>query len=297
MVAVDLFLNLAALMMWLSWRGVGGTEAAGAAGTILGNLRSAEYRVQRRWGYLLGLLGLLLARALVYRQIGPSLYWHPGWSVGAVTISFRSDSLPRMLAFSFLGFGWFLLGLYTWCVGVLAFNRPPHDKDGVTRALRRRFGRVALLPAPLLVAAPWVVTGLAWVVVGGWASWARLLPTVQGWPHLLQQALVVGACAWCLWRWLALGVLALHFLNSYVYLGAHPFWDFVQQAGLRLSRPFFWLRFGRVDLSPLPAIAVYFGIPAVLASGVPQLKVWFPGVWPWVEFGVLPTLFRSLPWG
>jgi hypothetical protein len=283
--------------MWLSWRGVGGTVSAGAAGTILGNLRSAGTRVHRRWGYLAGLVGLLLARAIVYRQIGPSLFWHPGWSAGAVTISFRSDSLPRMLAFSFVGFAWFLLGLYTWSLGVLAFNRPPHDKDGVTRALRRRFALLAKLPAPVLFVLPWIAAAAAWVVVGGWASWARLLPPVQGWPHLLQQALVVGAASWCLWRWLVLGILALHFLNSYVYLGAHPLWDFVQQTGLRLSRPFRWLRFGRADFSPLPAALVWFGIPTLFATGLPSLHAVFPGLPGWMEFGLLPAMFRSLPWG
>ncbi len=297
MIAVDLFLNLAALLMWLSWRGVGGNEAAGAAGTILGNLRAAESRVQPRWGYLVGLVALLLARAMIYHQIGPSLYWNPGWSVGAVTISFRSDSLPRMLAFSFLGFGWFLVGLYTWVIGIVAFNRPPNDKDGVTRALRRRFPRIAALPPVVLVATPWLVIALLWIVIGGWCSWARLLPTVQGWPHLLEQAMVVGASGWCMWRWLVLGILALHFVNSYVYLGAHPVWDFVQQTGTRMCRPFRGLRLGRADFSALPAALVYFGIPALLAGGFPVLRAWLPGLPAALEFGVLPTLYRSLPWG
>lgn len=297
MAAVDFFLNLAALLMWLSWRGVGGTHTAGAAGTILGNLRSAENRLQRRWSYLGGLVGLLVARAVVYRQVGPSLYWHPSWSAGAVSVSFRSDSLARMFAFSFASFGWFLLGLYTWAVGILAFNRPPHDKDGLTRALRRRFDRWASLPVPVLVALPWMAAALAWVGIGGWASSARLLPPVTGLPHLLQQAVVVGLSAWCLWRWLLLAVLVLHFVNTYVYLGAHPVWDFVQKTGLRLCTPFGWMRLGRADFSPVPAALVLFGLPTLLASGIPPLKAWLPGIPAWLEYGILPAVFRSLPWG
>ncbi len=299
MAAVDLLLNFAALLMWLSWRGVGGSETAGAAGTILGNLRAAETRIQPRWGYLAGLLALLLGRALVYRQVGPSLYWHPGWSAGAVTVTFRSDSLPRMLAYSFVGFGWFLLGAYTWAVGILMFNRPPHDKDGVTRAVRRQFGRLASLPAFLLVVLPWLAAALFWVVVGGIAAMERMLTPLQGWPHLFQQSLVVGTAIWCLWRWLILGILGLHFLNTYVYLGSHPLWDFVQQTGQRLCLPFQWLRMGRIDLSVLPALVVYFGVPTLLSTGFPQLKVWLPGLphWlDWTQFGALPTIFRGLPW-
>jgi hypothetical protein len=295
--AVDLLLNLAALVMWLSWRGVGATEAAGSAGTILGNLRSAGHRTQPRWGYLVGLLGLLLVRALIYRQVGPALYWHPTWSAGAVTLSFRSDSIVRMLVFSFVGFGWFLLATYTWAIGILIFNRAPHDKDGVTRAVRRQFGWVGVWPPWLTALLPWLAGAAGWLGVGSWAASQGVLPTLQGWPHLFQQALLVGVGMWCHWRWLVLAILGLHFLNSYVYLGTSPIWDFVQQTGSRLARPFAWLRLGRLDLSAWPAGLIYFGIPTLLATGFPPLRVWLPGLPAWIEFGILPTLFRHLPWG
>ena len=84
MAVLDFLLNLAALLLWLSWRGIGTEQASGPAGTLLANLRPAHRDQSGRRGYLLGLIGLLLGRAVVYRHFGPSFDWHPSWSPGPV---------------------------------------------------------------------------------------------------------------------------------------------------------------------------------------------------------------------
>jgi len=292
---VDLFLNLAGLLMWVSWRGISGVESAGSAGTILGNLRPADRIRRPRWGYIAGLVGMLMVRAIVYRQLGPGLPWHPSWSVAAVTLSFRSDSFLRMLGYSFMSFGWLLMTWYTWWIAVLVINRPPKDRDGVTRAIRRQMGWLGTLPAPLLAALPPLAAGLAWLVIGSSASYFRLMPELQDGGHLVEQALVMALSQVCVLRWFLIGVLLLHLLNLYVYLGNHAFWDFIQQTGERLARPFAVFRMGHLDLSPLPAAVVTWFILNLLGYGFPWLRHSLPGMPAWLEFGIAPTLFRNLP--
>jgi hypothetical protein len=294
---VDLFLNLAGLLMWVSWRGIHGLEAAGSAGTILGNLRAASRARDPRWGYLVGLIGMLVFRAMIYRQVGPALPWHPSWEGPTVTLSFRADSFARMLSYSVLSFGWLLSIWYTAWVAVLVINRPPRDRDGVTRAIRKQLGLIGSLPTPVLVLLPPVLAASAWGVVGWLAAEYRIMPALRDGTHLVQQAVVVGLSHYTVLRWFVVGLLGLHLLNLYVYLGNHAFWDFVQQTGERLSRPFAFFRLGQMDLSALPAILVAWAGFTLFGQGFPWLKASLPGIPAWVEFGIWPTIFRSLPWG
>ena len=294
---VDLLLNLAGLLMWVSWRGISGLEAAGSAGTILGNLRPAERTREPRWGYLVALLGLLFFRAVIYRQVGPALPWHPNWSVAAVTLPFRSDSFLRMLSYSLLSFGWLLLNWYTWGVAVLVINRGGKERDGVTRAIRRQLGWVGSLPVGVLALVPILVAAAGWMAVGWFAAQYRMMPALRDGSHLVQQGVLMGLSHFCVLRWLLVGVLLLHLLNLYVYLGSHPFWDFIQQTGDRLSKPFSFARLGQLDLSPIPATLVLWCGMNLLGFGFPWLKSALPGMPDWMEFGILPTVFRSLPLG
>jgi hypothetical protein len=296
MSGLDFLLNLAALLLWLSWRGIGTVHASGPAGTLLGNLKPAERRPGVRHSYLLGLLLLLFVRAVVYRQFGPAFDWNPSWSPGAVRVVFRSDYFWRMLASSVLGFAWMWFGLFASVCLVMAVNRPPQDKDGVTRELRRSVGWISHLPGVLWLFVPSVLLGLAWLLLGWWAAVTGLVPALHHPAHLFQQSIVVGLGAVLVWRWLLTVVLGLNFLNSYVFFGSSPFWDFVQHTGNRLVRPLAWTRMGRVNLPPLIALALVWLGFSLLGSGLPILKHTFPGLPQWVESGVFPRLYRSLPW-
>jgi hypothetical protein len=293
---VDLLLNVAALIMWVSWRGIRGTEAAGTAGTILGNLRAAGVERPSRWPYLAWLVGLLLFRAILYRQMGPNLAWHPGWSHGAATLVFRSDSFPRMLAFSGLGFLSTLLFWYTGLAGILALHRPPMDRDGITRALRRQAPWLANLPGWLLLMLVAAAAGVSWLAIGSMAARHGLVPPLRGERHLLQQALVVAAGQWCVLRWWIAVLLVLHFVHLYVHLGNQAVWEFVQNTGQKLSRPFAFLRVGHLDAAPLVALVVYWTLLTWIGHGLPGLRKTLPGMPDWVEFGVLPYVFRNLPY-
>lgn len=302
MAVLDSLLNLAALLLWLSWRGIGTEQASGPAGTLLANLRPAHRGRAGRHGYLLGLIGLLLGRALFYRQFGPAFEWHPTWSVGAVSLVFRSDHQLRMLAVSLLGFGWMMFGLWASACLVAALHRPPLDKDALTREVRRRLGWVAQLPPVLLVALPMVLLGTAWLGLGWMSASFGLVPRLHGAAHLFQQAAVVAAGAILVWRWLLTAVFLLHFLNSYVFFGSSPLWDFIQHTGTRLCRPLAFLRLGRLQLAPLVGLALLWLLVGLLGTGLPaRFVVLFtsaatPKPPPWMEYGLLPVLYRSLPW-
>ena len=71
---------------------------------------------------------------------------------------------------------------------------------------------------------------------------------------------MIGLCAYLAWKFLLVALLLLHLLNSYVYLGNHPFWLFVNTSARRLLWPLTWLplRFGRADFTPLAGIALVF---------------------------------------
>jgi uncharacterized protein YggT (Ycf19 family) len=74
-------------------------------------------------------------------------------------------------------------------------------------------------------------------------------------------------------KFLLVAVLALHLLNSYVYLGDLPLWSFVNATARSLLRPLQWLplRAGRVDFAPLLAIAVVLAGAQWSQRGLAQL--------------------------
>src|ERR1044072_3447506 len=98
---IDLILNLAGLLLWISWRAepfdpLTQTRPA----TLPGTLRRAEPTRVRPWHFLIVLVLLLVARAAFYRFIGPALNWTAAVNLGAISISFRSDSFGRVMLFS-----------------------------------------------------------------------------------------------------------------------------------------------------------------------------------------------------
>lgn len=72
--------------------------------------------------------------------------------------------------------------------------------------------------------------------------------------------MVLGLAAYLSWKYLLVAILLLHTVNSHVYLGANPFWNFVEVAARNLMRPVRWLplRVGQVDFAPVVGIALVF---------------------------------------
>ena len=70
---IDVILNLAGVLLWLSWRSLRSDPLVTTSpATLVGTLRRAEPQRLKGWQLLAGLAVLLLLRALLYRQIGPA---------------------------------------------------------------------------------------------------------------------------------------------------------------------------------------------------------------------------------
>src|ERR1039458_10302348 len=95
---LDFILNVAGLLLWLYWRAVPPPPVAPLESSGLALPRRAD-PPPGRWWYLLGLLALLLARALFYWQAGPRLHWDPVIPLSCISLPFRSDWLGRIVLF------------------------------------------------------------------------------------------------------------------------------------------------------------------------------------------------------
>ena len=100
---INFILDIAGLLLWLSWRSIRFDPfTRPTPATLAGTVRRAEPVRLKRWHFLAALLGLLAVRAAFYWQIGPAVNWTPRLDLGIVALAFRSDVFFTVLLFSFL---------------------------------------------------------------------------------------------------------------------------------------------------------------------------------------------------
>jgi uncharacterized protein YggT (Ycf19 family) len=272
--AVNLILNLAGVLMWVRWREAMILSASRTGGgTLLGTLKRATSAQTSRWSWLGMVAALVVVRALGYWQMGSAVRWTPSIDLGAIVISFRSDLLGRMLWFSLSSLAVFIAEFY-FCLFLLsAVNRRVSDSDPIQSRVRAHLSRLERLPAGLMLLLPFLLTGLVWVGLG------QLLPEL-GYPmpkctlkQTLQQAPIFGLAGFIAWKYLITGLLVLHLVSSYVFLGNAPFWAFVNVTSRNLLRPLAWLplRLGRIDLAPLAGAALVLFLGEMAVRGLPWL--------------------------
>jgi hypothetical protein len=277
--AIDSILNVVCLLLWLSWRSsrfdpLVRTSVSSLAGT----LRRAEPSRVRRWQFLVVLGLLLVARAIGYWQIGSAVDWTPKLALGAISVSFRSDYLSRMLLFSALGFAVTLAFFYIWLLLLSFVNGAGGGTEVFQKFVRIQLGRLDGWPRIAKVLLPLVVISAVWLALHPLLTSLRIIPAASSAMHRVEQAATVGLGAYLSLKYLIAGVLCLYVVNSYLFLGKHPLWDYVSLTGQNLLVPLRYLplRIGKLDLAPL------FGIAVVLVAGH------------WAESG-LTALYRQLP--
>ena len=276
---IDLILNLAGVLLWLSWQSIDSPSApAVPRPNLLSTLQRTERQAPKRWLYLVALAGLLGVRALVYWYIGSAVDWAPSIHVGVVTLPFRSDYLGRMILFSALSFGHALGVLYLGLLLLSVVNRGASESDAVQRLVRRRLFGIGRWPVAVQLILPVVVGTLLWAAVQPLFVRLGMAPPTHTNRHLWEQGVGVSLGAFFAWKWLLVGVLLLHLINSYVYLGNHPIWNYVNQTARNLLRPLAWapIHFGKLDFAPLIGTALVLILARLGMQGLSRLYVSLP---------------------
>ncbi len=276
---VHLLLNLVGLLLWLRWREEMLQSTRRSGPSLMHTLRRTSNSAGRRWSWL-GLLGLLIVlRALGYWHIGSAVRWAPAIDLGAMVISFRSDLLGRILVFSLLSQAVFIACFYFWLFFLSAVNRRVSDSDPFQNRVRAHLGWLERWPALLKALLPFLLTGALWLALEPLLGRLGYIRPATSLGHTAQQALLIGLASFLVWKYLIAGLLLLHLVTSYVYLGNSPFWTFISVTGRNCLKPLAWLplRMGRIDLAPLLGAALALFLAEVLDRR-------------------LPELFRSLPW-
>ncbi len=263
MTLVNAILNIAVLLLWISWRASRFDPLARPmASTLVGTLRNAGAARTRDWTYPLVIVGLLLLRAVFYWQVGPTLNWTPRLELPGTLLPFRSDFLDRTLIFSLLSFGNLLAPLYLWLLFLAMINRRMPDDDRWQRIVRLNLWPLARWHWALQLFLPMLATVLIWLAL------RLLLQRVQALPMAPFSAwwLAQGWFVWANWfltvKYLIAVLLLGHLVNSYVFLGAHPLLEYANASAVSMLRALRWLplRAKRVDFSPVVGIALVFAL-------------------------------------
>jgi uncharacterized protein YggT (Ycf19 family) len=255
---LDFILNGACLLLWLNWRSRALTNVSSVPGVALvGTLRPAERRPADRWPSSIVLVVVLVVRAVLYRQLGPSTRWTPALSFGPISLHFRSDMFMPMFLFSLLGFLFFLAAFYFSLLLIAGVN-PKVNNNPWHTLVSVHLGFIARLPRWLMLLSPFLFTFLFWMAAGPIFGVLELVAPAKSFRHLAGQAAVIGLSAWLIWPYVIAIVLLLHVISSYVYLGKASFWKFIASTARNLLKliALLPLRLGKIDLAPLLMLAL-----------------------------------------
>lgn len=255
---VDDILNLAGLLLWLSWRSTRFDPLVRtSASSLAGTLRRAEPQRWKGWQFLAAVVSLVAIRALFYWQISEGVNWIPKLDLVAVVPQFNSDYFLPTLLYSVLSLARVLVVFYFWLLFLVVLNRHAPDSNPVQKMLRLHVGRVARWPWPVQLVLPVLLVAILWFALHPVLMKLEVSPASSS-LHLLGQGLLIGSPLFLSLKYLLPPFLLLYTISSYVYLGASPFWDFVASTARTMLAPLraLPLRLGRLDFAPLVGIAL-----------------------------------------
>ncbi len=253
MALIDIILNLAGLLLWLNFRASRlALSLPPSPLSLVSTLKRPEQNPGNRWMSLAALTALLILRAVFYWDIGSALNWTAILSLGVITLPFRSDYFGRILGYSLASFLLTLGIFYSWLLLISAINKNIPDSDFYQRVVRLHLGFCERLPRFVKILLPFTVALFLWVLLAPRAGHFAMIPEVKSRSHLWQQALIIAAGSFFIWKYLIVGIMLLYVVNNYVYLGNRPFWNFISNTGQNFLRPlrFLPLRIGKFDLAP-----------------------------------------------
>ncbi len=272
---VDFILNVAGLLLWLSWRSLRlDPFHRGVPATLSGTVRRAEPTRIKRWHFLLALGVLLVVRAFFYGQIGAAVNWAPKLDLTVVTPAFpltKRVLFLSVLLYSVLSFVRILVIFYFWLLAVAMINRRVTNPDSLQKLLLVQLGRVARWPLFLQLLLPIIASVALWALCHPLLLHVSATTPVKSNVLLLEQGLVLGFCLYVSLKILVGAFLAAYIVATYVYLGNNPVWDFITVTSRNILSPLkrLPLRAGRMDFTPLLVIVLiilvfYYPLPAHL---------------------------------
>ncbi|HUA68293.1 MAG TPA: hypothetical protein VMA13_07070 [Candidatus Saccharimonadales bacterium] len=273
---IDFILNLAGLLLWLNWRSIRFDPLGKRTpATLIGTLRRAEPQRLRRWHLLAALGGLLLLRAVFYWQIGPGVGWAAGkLDLGATTLFFRSDSFGRILLFSISSFGLTLAIFYLWLLLLSILDGP----EPFHRLVRMQLGPIDRWSRGIKLILPFGLTVCLWWLASWPLTWLAIMPQPVSAAHRVEESLVIGLGCYLAWKYVAVALLVLHLLNSYIYFGRHPFWRYITAEAQTLLRPLraVPLQVGKADFTPIVGMVLVFLLAEFGERGLAALYLRLP---------------------
>jgi len=107
---------------------------------------------------------------------------------------------------------------------------------------------------------PAVIIMLLWLPASALFAWMKLTPQPLSIAHWLEQAAIIALGGYLTWKFIIAALLALHLLNSYIYFGKHPFWNYVDVLAQKILWPLkrVPLRVGKINFAPVLGIALVF---------------------------------------
>jgi uncharacterized protein YggT (Ycf19 family) len=252
--AIDLLLNIAGLLLCVSWRSVRLDPLARSAPvTLAGTLKRTEPPRITGWQLGLTLSCILGLRALIYWLIGGPAEWTPKLNLELIVLPFRIDLFSEALTFSCLSFMRVVAVFYFWLLTLAMINKNGTEPAAIQKAIRLQLGRAAQWSWPVQLVVPFALVMLLWAGLNPVLIGLNLVTPTHSVAHLLEQGSLVGLGLFLSLKYLLPALLLLHLITSYVYLGKNAFWEFVAGTAIRLTGPLrqLPLRFAKLDLSPV----------------------------------------------
>lgn len=278
---INLLLNLAGLGLWAgAFAFSRDAVRLSRPLTLLSTLRPETSAAHGRLVLLGSLTAMLVLRAAAYWNFSTSGGRLPSVDFGILSISFRSDLLTDMLAYSISSFLVFLYLYYLWMFGISLCCRSSGPVNSIENFLNQQFRFLASWHVGWKVFASLSVGAGLWLAVGS----ALLFFGIGEIPQesvstLLWQSPFVAASLGCSFLLVMAAVLALHFINSYVYFGEHAVWPFIDRTAKVYLSPFrrFPLMLGRFDFSPILGILAFWFLNWIGDRGIRWFWEQLPG--------------------
>jgi hypothetical protein len=271
---IDFILNLAGLLLWVKWRSLPFDPFnKRIPATLIGTLRRAAPSRFRRWHLLAAIGTLLVLRALFYWQIGSAAGWIGKLDMGVTMLFFRSNLFGQILLFSVFSFARTLGIFYLWLLLLSITGGGDEKSESIRRLVRMQLGGVDGWPRWLKSFLPLAVTAFSWWLASWLFAWLQIIPRPASAAQRIEESLIIGLGSYVVWKFAVGALLALRLLNTYIYFGKHPFWNYVNEAAQTLLSPL-WkipLRAGRADFAPIVGIALTFLVAELAGRGLARI--------------------------